>query len=167
MSRSAILPGATGGRLAVFVRPCPADERSRRTTAAPLAMLLGRASMRRRSLIGLFARSGGFGGVDFLHVYSLHQGGPGSWCWRRRSCASPTRTTDHAIEEALAGGDWSHAGKSVSLLVSASAWTWASRAGDSSQVNPETILDGLSGGWACRRCAPRRAKPCGFGSHFV
>ena len=53
-------------------------------------------------------------------------------------------TADRLIEDKLASGDWSHAGKSPSLLVSASAWTLGITArvihpGDT----PENILEGL------------------------
>jgi RHH-type transcriptional regulator, proline utilization regulon repressor / proline dehydrogenase / delta 1-pyrroline-5-carboxylate dehydrogenase len=177
MSRSATLSGTTSGRLAAFAASyAPADEEiaAGLLAAAPLSEAAEvRIDARARRLIETIrAHSGGFGGVeDFLHAYSLStKEGLALMVLAEALLRVPDpATTDRLIEDKLAGGDWSHAGKSVSLLVSASAWTL----GVTARVihpgeTPETILDGLVKrlGVPAVRAATRQAMRL-LGSHFV
>jgi RHH-type proline utilization regulon transcriptional repressor/proline dehydrogenase/delta 1-pyrroline-5-carboxylate dehydrogenase len=177
MSRSAILSGTVSGRLAAFAAPyARADEEitAGLLAAAPLSDAAEtRIDLRARRLIETIrARSGGFGGVeDFLHAYSLStKEGLALMVLAEALLRVPDpATTDRLIEDKLADGDWSHAGKPVSLLVSASAWTL----GVTARVihpgeTPETILDSLVKrlGVPAVRAATRQAMRL-LGSHFV
>ena len=142
--------------------------------AAPLGDAAeGRIDARARRLVETIrARAGGFGGVeDFLHAYSLStKEGLALMVLAEALLRVPDPVTaDRLIEDKLASGDWSHAGKSPSLLVSASAWTL----GITTRVihpgeTPETILEGLVKrlGQPAVRAATRQAMRL-LGSHFV
>ncbi len=177
MSRSATLSGTTHGRLAAFHAPyAPADEEiaADLLAAAPLAAAAeARIDARARSLVETIrARSAGFGGVeDFLHAYSLStREGLALMVLAEALLRVPDpATTDRLIEDKLAGGDWSQAGRSTSLLVSASAWTL----GVTARVihpgeTPDSILDALVKrlGVPAVRTATRQAMRL-LGSHFV
>src|SRR5687767_2474638 len=80
----------------------------------------------RRLIEAIRARAGGLGGVeDFLHAYSLStKEGLALMVLAEALLRVPdAATADRLIEDKLAAGDWSQAGHSASLLVSASAWT--------------------------------------------
>src|SRR5258705_1401449 len=131
MSRSAILPGTTGGRLAAFSASyAPADEETAAglLAAAPLSDAAeARVDARARRLIETIrARPGGFGGVeDFLRAYSLStKEGLALMVLAEALLRVPDgATADALIEDKLAAGDWSRAEGSGGFLVSASAWT--------------------------------------------
>ncbi len=177
MSRSAILSGTTHGRLAAFRAPfAPADEEiaAGLLAAAPLGDAAeARIDARARRLVETIrARSGGFGGVEeFLHAYSLstREGLALMVLAEALPRVPDPATTDRLIEDKLAGGDWSQAGRSTSLLVSASAWTLGvtARVIHPGEI-PETILDGLVKrlGVPAVRTATRQAMRL-LGSHFV
>src|SRR5215470_1637554 len=113
-------------------------------SAAAEARIDARAA---RLIDGIRARAGGFGGVeDFLHAYSLStKEGLALMVLAEALLRVPDpATADRLIEDKLASGDWSQAGKSPSLLVSASAWTL----GITARVihpgeTPENIVEGL------------------------
>src|SRR5262249_47321487 len=142
--------------------------------AAPLSDAAEtRIDARARALVeSIRASSGGFGGVeDFLHAYSLStKEGLALMVLAEALLRVPDpATADRLIEDKLASGDWSQAGRSASLLVSASAWTL----GVTARVihpgeTPETILEGLAKrlGVPAVRAATRQAMRL-LGSHFV
>jgi RHH-type proline utilization regulon transcriptional repressor/proline dehydrogenase/delta 1-pyrroline-5-carboxylate dehydrogenase len=177
MSRSAIPRSSSERALPIFQAAyAAADEEIAATllAAAPLHEAAeARIDARARRLIETIrARAGGFGGVeDFLHAYSLStKEGLALMVLAEALLRVPDpATADRLIEDKLASGDWSHAGRSASLLVSASAWTL----GITARViqpgeTPETIVAGLVKrlGLPAVRAATRQAMRV-LGSHFV
>jgi RHH-type proline utilization regulon transcriptional repressor/proline dehydrogenase/delta 1-pyrroline-5-carboxylate dehydrogenase len=177
MSKSAAPLSNVSRAVPAFAAPyAPADEElaARLLAAAPLdAAAEARIDARARRLIETIrARSGGLGGIeDFLHAYSLStKEGLALMVLAEALLRVPDPdTADRLIEDKLAGGDWSHAGKSTSLLVSASAWTLGITArlihpGET----PETILEQLLKrlGLPAVRAAVRQAMRL-LGAHFV
>ena len=120
-----------------------------------------------RLIEGIRARAGGLGGIeDFLHAYSLStKEGLALMVLAEALLRVPdAATADRLIEDKLAAGDWSaQEVRSNALLVSASAWTLGITA---RIIQPGETPDAISTAWssvsACRRCAPRRARRCGF-----
>jgi RHH-type transcriptional regulator, proline utilization regulon repressor / proline dehydrogenase / delta 1-pyrroline-5-carboxylate dehydrogenase len=132
-----------------------------------------RIDARTRQLVAAIrARAGGLGGVeDFLHAYSLStKEGLALMVLAEALLRVPDAVTaDRLIEDKLAAGDWSEAGRSNAFLVSASAWTL----GVTARVihpgeTPETIVGGLVKrlGLPTVRLATRQAMRL-LGSHFV
>jgi RHH-type proline utilization regulon transcriptional repressor/proline dehydrogenase/delta 1-pyrroline-5-carboxylate dehydrogenase len=129
-------------------------------------------SRARRLVDTIRAHSGGLGGVDdFLHAYSLStKEGLALMVLAEALLRVPdVATSDRLIEDKIGSGDWAQAGKSTSLLVSASAWTL----GITARVihpgeTPETILESLVKrlGVPAVRAATRQAMRL-LGSHFV
>jgi RHH-type proline utilization regulon transcriptional repressor/proline dehydrogenase/delta 1-pyrroline-5-carboxylate dehydrogenase len=129
-------------------------------------------SRARRLIETIRAHRGGLGGVDdFLHAYSLStKEGLALMVLAEALLRVPdAATADRLIEDKIGSGDWAQAGKSTSLLVSASAWTL----GITARVihpgeTPETILESLVKrlGVPAVRAATRQAMRL-LGSHFV
>ena len=86
-----------------------------------------RIDVRARRLVeAIRSHSGGLGGIeDFLHAYSLStKEGLALMVLAEALLRVPdAMTADALIEDKLAAGDWSHADRSGTFLVSASAWT--------------------------------------------
>jgi RHH-type transcriptional regulator, proline utilization regulon repressor / proline dehydrogenase / delta 1-pyrroline-5-carboxylate dehydrogenase len=126
----------------------------------------------RRLVNAIRARAGGLGGIeDFLHAYSLStKEGLALMVLAEALLRVPDAVTaDRLIEDKLAAGDWSEAGRSGAFLVSASAWTL----GMTARVihpgeTPETIVGDLVKrlGLPTVRLATRQAMRL-LGSHFV
>src|SRR5712691_3656892 len=125
-----------------------------------------------RLIEGIRARTGGLGGIeDFLHAYSLStKEGLALMVLAEALLRVPDAVTaDRLIEDKLAAGDWSHAGKSDAFLVSASAWTLGLTArviqpGETPENIVESIVKRL--GLPTVRLATRQAMRL-LGSHFV
>jgi RHH-type proline utilization regulon transcriptional repressor/proline dehydrogenase/delta 1-pyrroline-5-carboxylate dehydrogenase len=177
MSRSAVPLSNLSRAVPAFTAPyAPPDEdiAARLLAIAQLdAAAEARIDARARRLIETIrARTGGLGGIeDFLHAYSLStKEGLALMVLAEALLRVPDpATADRLIEDKLAGGDWSQAGKSTSLLVSASAWTL----GITARVihpgeTPETILEQLLKrlGLPTVRAAVRQAMRL-LGAHFV
>src|SRR6478736_1948119 len=129
------MPPATASRLARDIPPlrapyAPPDEGIARVLLASAnrspeaeARIDARA---RRLVAAIRARAGGLGGIeDFLHAYSLStKEGLALMVLAEALLRVPdAMTADALIEDKLAAGDWSHADRSGTFLVSASAWT--------------------------------------------
>ncbi len=118
------------------------------------------------------SRAGGLGGVeDFLHAYSLStKEGLALMVLAEALLRVPDgATADRLIEDKLAAGDWAEAEHSVSLLVSASAWTLGLTArviqpGETPDNIVESLVKRL--GLPAVRLATRQAMKL-LGSHFV
>ena len=107
-----------------------------------------RVDVRARRLVeAIRSHSGGLGGIeDFLHAYSLStREGLALMVLAEALLRVPdAMTADALIEDKLAAGDWSHADRSGTFLVSASAWTL----GITARViqpgeTPETIVESV------------------------
>jgi RHH-type proline utilization regulon transcriptional repressor/proline dehydrogenase/delta 1-pyrroline-5-carboxylate dehydrogenase len=126
----------------------------------------------RRLVEAIRSHAGGLGGIeDFLHAYSLStREGLALMVLAEALLRVPdAMTADALIEDKLAAGDWSHADRSGTFLVSASAWTL----GITARViqpgeTPESILDSVVKrlGLPAVRIATRQAMRL-LGSHFV
>ena len=119
------------------------------------------------------ARAGGLGGVeDFLHAYALStKEGLALMVLAEALLRVPDAgTADRLIEDKLKSGDWAHHDtRSVSLLVSASAWTLGITArvihpGETPEGIVEALIKRL--GLPAVRAATRQAMRL-LGSHFV
>lgn len=127
----------------------------------------------RRLVEAIRARSGGFGGIeDFLHTYALStKEGLALMVLAEALLRVPdAETADRLIEDKLKAGDWArHDTRSVSLLVSASAWTLGLTArvihpGETPEGIVESLVKRL--GLPAVRAATRQAMRL-LGSHFV
>jgi RHH-type transcriptional regulator, proline utilization regulon repressor / proline dehydrogenase / delta 1-pyrroline-5-carboxylate dehydrogenase len=169
--------GPSRSGVPVFEAPyAPPDERL--APALLVAASRGEAAderidARTRQLVAAIrARAGGLGGIeDFLHAYSLStKEGLALMVLAEALLRVPDAVTaDRLIEDKLAAGDWSDAGRSNAFLVSASAWTL----GLTARVihpgeTPETIVGDLVKrlGLPTVRLATRQAMRL-LGSHFV
>ncbi len=126
----------------------------------------------RRLIETIRARAGGLGGIeDFLHAYSLStKEGLALMVLAEALLRVPdSATADRLIEDKLAAGDWSQAGNSGALLVSASAWTLGLTA---RVIQPGETPENIVGSVVKRlgvptvRVATRQAMKL-LGSHFV
>src|SRR5215475_1410741 len=168
---------ADAGAEVAFNAPyAPPDE----AIAASLMAQTGRAAEAERRIDayarhlieGIRANAGGLGGIeDFLHAYSLStREGLALMVLAEALLRVPdAATADRLIEDKLAAGDWSQAGHSGTLLVSASAWTL----GITARViqpgeTPENIVGSVVKrlGLPTVRLATRQAMKL-LGSHFV
>lgn len=126
----------------------------------------------RRLVEAIRSHSGGLGGIeDFLHAYSLStKEGLALMVLAEALLRVPdAMTADALIEDKLAAGDWSHADRSGTFLVSASAWTLGITArviqpGETPENIVESIVKRL--GLPTVRIATRQAMRL-LGSHFV
>jgi RHH-type proline utilization regulon transcriptional repressor/proline dehydrogenase/delta 1-pyrroline-5-carboxylate dehydrogenase len=132
-----------------------------------------RIDARARHLVqAIRARTGGLGGIeDFLHAYSLStKEGLALMVLAEALLRVPDAiTADRLIEDKLAAGDWSNAGRSGAFLVSASAWTLGVTArviqpGETPENLVESLVKRL--GLPTVRIATRQAMKL-LGSHFV
>ena len=126
----------------------------------------------RRLVEAIRSHSGGLGGIeDFLHAYSLStREGLALMVLAEALLRVPdAMTADALIEDKLAAGDWSHADRSGTFLVSASAWTLGITArviqpGETPETIVESVVKRL--GLPTVRIATRQAMRL-LGSHFV
>ena len=127
----------------------------------------------RRLVEAIRAGSGGLGGIeDFLHAYALStKEGLALMVLAEALLRVPdAETADRLIEDKLKAGDWArHDTRSVSLLVSASAWTLGLTArvihpGETPEGIVESLVKRL--GLPAVRAATRQAMRL-LGSHFV
>src|SRR5436190_2075640 len=175
MSASSSPGGGAGVR--VFAAPyAPPDE----TLAVALLAAASRSEAAetridgraRRLVETIRSHSGGFGGIeDFLHAYSLStKEGLALMVLAEALLRVPdAMTADALIEDKLAAGDWAHADRSGTFLVTASAWTL----GITARViqpgeTPENIVESMVKrlGLPTVRIATRQAMRL-LGSHFV